>query len=84
MPINTTLRVKPGRDSLSLAYNTVFADLEMPEPSRQQVAFRFAVTGHRRWVGGFASKISGSCSRRQNSHVPGTRLARVSPGGPSR
>ncbi len=44
MPISTALRMEPGLDRLSLAYNTFFADLEVPEPSRQQVAFRFAVT----------------------------------------
>ena len=36
--------MEPGLDRLSLAYNTFFADLEVPEPSPQQVAFRFAVT----------------------------------------
>ena len=44
LPINTALRMAPGVDRLSLAYNTFFADLEVSEPSRQQVAFRFAVT----------------------------------------
>ena len=36
--------MEPGLDRLSLAYNTFFADLEVPEPSPQQVAFRFVVT----------------------------------------
>ena len=44
LPISTALRMEPGLDRLSLAYNTFFADLEVPEPSRQRVAFRFAVT----------------------------------------
>jgi hypothetical protein len=44
LPISTALRMEPGLDRLSLAYNTFFADLEVPEPSRQQVTFRFAVT----------------------------------------
>jgi hypothetical protein len=44
LPISTALRMESGLDRLSLAYNTFFADLEVPEPSRQQVAFRFAVT----------------------------------------
>src|SRR5215471_15050429 len=37
LPISTALRMEPGLDRLSLAYNTFFADLEVPEPSRQQV-----------------------------------------------
>jgi len=44
LPISTALRMEPSLDRLSLAYNTFFADLEVPEPSRQRVAFRFAVT----------------------------------------
>jgi hypothetical protein len=36
--------MEPGLDRLSLAYNTFFADLEVSEPSSQQVAFHFAVT----------------------------------------
>jgi len=44
LPISTALRMEPGLDRLSLAYNTFFADLEVPEPSPQQVAFRFVVT----------------------------------------
>lgn len=44
LPISTALRMEPGLDRLSLAYNTFFADLEVPEPSRQRVSFRFAVT----------------------------------------
>jgi len=44
LPISTALRMEHGLDRLSLAYNTFFADLEVLEPSRQHVAFRFAVT----------------------------------------
>ena len=44
LPISTALKMEPGLDRLSLAYNTFFADLEVPEPSPQQVAFRFVVT----------------------------------------
>jgi hypothetical protein len=36
--------MEPRLDRLSFAYNTFFADLEVPEPSPQRVAFRFAVT----------------------------------------
>ena len=31
-------------DCLPLAYNTFFADLEVPEPSPQRIALRFAIT----------------------------------------
>lgn len=44
LPISSTLRMEDSVDSLSLAYNTFFADLEVLEPSSQSVAFRFAVT----------------------------------------
>src|SRR5712691_6738039 len=44
LPISSTLRMEDSADSLSLAYNTFFADLEVPEPSPQRVPFRFAIT----------------------------------------
>ena len=44
LPISTALRMEPGLDLLSLAYNTFFADLEVAVASSRQVAFHFAVT----------------------------------------
>jgi hypothetical protein len=44
LPISGSLRMDDPGDRRSLAYNTFFADLELPEPSAQSIAFRFAIT----------------------------------------
>jgi hypothetical protein len=44
LPISSALRMEPAVDRLSLAYNTFFADLTLPESSAQAIAFRFAIT----------------------------------------
>src|SRR6185369_14526603 len=39
-----TLRMGPPIDRLAVAYNTFFADLEMPAPSDQQLSFWLVIT----------------------------------------
>jgi hypothetical protein len=45
MPVTSRLQMGAERDRLSLAYNTFFADLIVPTPSTEEMAFRFDITG---------------------------------------
>jgi len=45
MPLSSRLRMTEEGDRLSLAYNTFFADLYVPEPSANEVRLRFVITG---------------------------------------
>ncbi len=48
MPISTRLQMADAEDRLSLAYNTFFSDLHVPEPSPEELSMRFVITGRGR------------------------------------
>lgn len=48
MPIATRLQLSDAEDRLSLAYNTFFSDLYVPQPSEDRVSLRFVITGRGR------------------------------------
>ena len=45
MPVTSRLDMDDKQDRLALAYNTFFAELEVPAPSETALPFRFAITG---------------------------------------
>jgi hypothetical protein len=45
MPLSSRLQMHDAADRLSLAYNTFFSDLHMPQPSSDELSFRFVITG---------------------------------------
>lgn len=44
IPLSSRLRMADDRDRLGLGYNTFFADAQIPTPSPDRLAFRFAIT----------------------------------------
>ena len=45
LPVSSRLQMADPSDRLSVAFNTFFGDLYVEPPSRNQVKFRFAITG---------------------------------------
>jgi len=48
MPLSSRLQMHDSRDRLSLAFNTFWADLLVPEPSKDAMTFRFVINGRGR------------------------------------
>jgi hypothetical protein len=44
IPLNSRLRMSAERDRLGLAYETFFAEIEVPKPAPEKMPFRFLVT----------------------------------------
>ena len=47
-PVSSRLEMTEDRDRLSLAYETFFADLFVPEPTKDELKFRFSISGRGR------------------------------------
>ncbi|HLV01992.1 MAG TPA: hypothetical protein VKZ59_12035, partial [Acidobacteriota bacterium] len=45
LPLSSRLQMEGAEDRLSLAYNTYWIDLFVPEPTEEQIRFRVSVTG---------------------------------------
>lgn len=44
IPLSSRLRMSDERDRLALGYNTFFAELEVPTPSKEALPFKFVIT----------------------------------------